>query len=128
MSYTSLLFILLFFLPPAATVDPAQAPEQEGEFTIETLSESMQVQTKCTKYFGYNTYPGVSDKCVSFNYVSGNNIYFRTVAISTLKAVIDNGKTEPTVEFTGPNQILIRISQQDYDKEKDCLPVPEEKQ
>ena len=72
-------------------------------------SEAITVQTKCGKYFGYNTYPGVAERCISFSYESGTAVFIRTVAISTLKLTIDNSLEDPMVKFKSQNEILLRI-------------------
>jgi hypothetical protein len=130
MSYTSLFLVLSFFLsfsPVVAVAQEETAPPKD-EYLLKPLSESVQVQTKCGQFFGYNLYTGVTEKCISFNYQTDTNLFIRTVSISTIMTEIDNDKEEPTVLFTSPSQILIRISQAEYDKEKECLPAPKEKE
>jgi hypothetical protein len=111
-------------------VSPAGLVGQEeaaAEFIVLPLTESVQVQTKCGEYLGYTMYTGVTEKCVSFNYEAGDNIFIKTAAISTIKVEIDDGKEEPTVQVVSPSEVVFRMSQADYDKEKDCLPEPEQK-
>jgi hypothetical protein len=108
---------------PAVTAEQEEDKFAETQFVVKPLYESVQVQTQCGEFFGYNEYSNV-ERCISFNYESDDNIFIRTVAISTLKTEIDNGKNEPTVQFSSPSVIIIRISKADYDKEKDCLPEP----
>ncbi len=125
MSYTSsiLLLMLVFIIPVHAT----EQTEAE-EFLVTPMSEAITVQTKCGKYFGYNTYPGVAEKCISFNYESGTAVYIRTVAISTLKLTIDNSLEDPMVKFKSQDEILLRIPQELYDAEKECMPELEKKE
>ena len=127
MSYKSLFSILILLL---VFIFPAHATEQSDTevYSITPMSEELQVQTKCGKYFGYNTYPGVAERCVSFNYESGTTVYIRTVAISTLKPEIDSSVEQPTVRFASTDEVIIRISQEDYDAEKECLPDLEKKE
>ena len=125
MSYASLVLALLLLV----NVSPAAIVEQEArvasEFIVLPLTEFVQVQTKCGEYLGYVTYTGVTEKCVSFNYEADDNIFIKTAAISTIKVKIDNDKEEPTVQVVSPSEIVFRMSQTDYDKEKECLPEPE---
>jgi hypothetical protein len=129
MSYASLVLVLLLLVnvSPVAFVQQEQEKETTPEFVVLPLSESVQVQTKCGEYLGYNMYPGVTEKCVSFNYGEGDSIFIKTAAISTMKVEIDDGKEEPTVQVVSPSEVVFRMSKTDYDKEKDCLPEPEQK-
>lgn len=124
MSYTSFIILLMLLF-----VVPVQAAEQTDaeEFLVTPMSEAITVQNKCGKYFGYNTYPGVAEKCVSFNYESGTAVYIRTVAISTLKPQIDNSLEEPMVRFNAQDKVILRIPQELYDAEKECMPELEKK-
>jgi hypothetical protein len=125
MSYTSFIFLLMLLF-----IFPVHAAEQTDaeEFLVTPMSEAITVQTKCGKYFGYNTYPGVAERCVSFNYESGTAVYIRTVAISTLKPTIDNSLEEPMVTFKSPEEVLLRIPQELYNAEKECMPDLENKE
>ena len=51
-----------------------------------------------------------------------------TVAVSTLKPEIDNSMEKPTVRFASSDEIIIKISQEDYDAEKECMPALEKKE
>ena len=125
MSYASFipLLILLFIFPARAT---EQADTEE--FLITPMSEAIQVQTQCGQYFGYNTYPGVAERCISFSYESGTSVFIRTVAISTLKPQIDSSAEQPSVRFAASDEVIVKISQEDYDAEKECMPELEKEE
>jgi len=127
MSYTSFISILIFLF---VFILPAHATEQTDAevYSVTPMSEEVQVQTKCGQYFGYNTYPGVAERCISFSYESGEAVFIRTVAISTLKPEIDSSVEQPTVRFASADEVIIRISQEDYDAEKECMPDLEKKE
>ena len=127
MSYASLVLALLLLANLSPGNPASQATDASTEFVLVPLYDSVQVEAKCGQYLGYTMYTGVAEKCVSFNYEADDNIFIKTAAISTVKTEINNGKTEPTVQIISPSEIIIRISQEDYDKEKECLPEPEQK-
>ena len=95
-------------------------------FEIFELSDSVQVTTKCGQYFGYDTIPVLNEKRVSFNYGVDDRWFIKSVVFSNLHTKIDNSKEKPTVVLPTPSEIIITISQGDYEKEKECLPAPEE--
>ena len=114
----------LLLLPGFAFVGSVDVGE---EFVITELSESAGCEKKCGPYFGCDNIPGTTMKRITFNYETDDNVYFRSVALSTINTEIDGGKPKPTVEFTDSGDIIIKISQNDFDKASECLPPPKEK-
>jgi hypothetical protein len=66
-------------------------------------------------------------KRITFNYEKGDNVYYRSVALSTIITEIDGSRQKPMVEFSSSGDIIIRISQSDFDEASECLPPPKEK-
>ena len=83
------------------------------------------MEARCGEFFGYDTITGTDLKRISFNYEMNDKTLFRAVAYSTIKTHFDASKSSPTVQYTGTGDIIVRISERVYEREKNCLPPPE---
>ena len=115
--------IIFYFLIPG-TGTAGLGADTGKQLSLIRLSPDLEVENRCGVYFGYEAISGTTLKRVMFNYEDDGNLLFSTVAYSMLVTEIDDSKTEPTVEYTASGDIVVRISDKDYQKEKDCLPPP----
>jgi hypothetical protein len=125
MGYKSLLsaLLVLLFLPGTGTA--GLGADTVKVLSLSPLSPDIEVENKCGTYFGYEAISGTTLKRILFNYEDGDQLLFTAVAYSTLDTRIVDGNAKPTVEYTTTGDIIIRISDKEYQKEKDCLPPPE---
>ncbi len=119
-------FFLMLFSTVGAMGLGGETLAAQTEYSVKWLGANARVEAMCGDFFGYDSIPGISDKRISFKYASGDKLFVRAVAYSNMRTEIDASKTEPTVEFVAQGDIVVRITQSHYEKEKDCLPPPKE--
>jgi hypothetical protein len=124
MGYKGLYLALALLLFPIDAGSAGVVVDTPKELPLARLHRDLDIETRCGVYFGYEKISGTDLKRISFNYESEGDLLFCMVAYSTMVTEIDNSRKTPVVEYTASGEVLVKISEEDYKKETDCLPPP----
>ena len=124
MGYKGLYLALALLLLPIDAGPAGVGVDTPKELPLARLHRDLDIETRCGVYFGYEKISGTNLKRISFNYESEGDLLFCMVAYSTIVTEIDNSRKTPVVEYTTTGDVLVKISEEDYKKEMDCLPPP----
>jgi hypothetical protein len=124
MGYKGLYLALALLLFPIDAGAAGVGVDTPKELPLARLHRDLDIETRCGVYFGYEKISGTDLKRISFNYESEGDLLFSMVAYSTLVTEIDNSRKTPVVEYTATGDVVVKISEEDYKKEADCLPPP----